>query len=186
MIWIDKLGRAPAEEDCDEQGCILAWHAHNGCVTVHLENFLRYGTFYTHWMKCPDGPETRRTTMAELFMDAIRDEMAKGGNDYIEMLGELMTEYLRRHPEHITAPDGKTLKGAFDKMREAAKKKQKGGSYAMPPEEIFRELMEYYGMPGTPEDLAACFMAAIGQSTPDAPPEPKPEDDFDLDALMGI
>lgn len=126
--------------------------------------------------------------------DHIRDEMAKAGHDYIDMLGELMTEYLRRHPE--TEIDGKlTLKGAYDALRERAKKKAKAGCYAMPPKEAFDGMMDYYGLPHSDADYGACMMAMIGQRAPDAPAQepPKPvkaandlADLLDIDALLGV
>lgn len=132
--------------------------------------------------------------------DAIRDEMAKSKNDYIRTLGELMTEYLRIHPE-AEIPEKSTLEGAYKALQEQAKKKVKGECYTMPPMEIFNGLMEHYGLKATREDAVSCFMGAIGQNRPDAPtpapapaaapaaqkPAPKPADDlFDLDALMGV
>lgn len=54
--WIDKRERMPTEADCDEHGCILAWHEMKGAEVVHLSNLLRYGGFYTHWMPLPARP----------------------------------------------------------------------------------------------------------------------------------
>ena len=145
--------------------------------------------------------------------DHIRDEMAKAGHDYVAMLGELMTEYLRRHPE--TEIDGKlTLKGAYDALREKARKKAKAGCYAMPPREAFDGMMDYYGLPHSDADFGACMMAIIGQcakggaSAPTSASEPevslrvaatrsgaaaKPiqaandlADLLDIDALLGV
>ncbi|MBP3409427.1 MAG: hypothetical protein J6M10_00360 [Clostridia bacterium] len=99
-------------------------------------------------------------------VDLIRDQMAKTKDEYIGMMGEVMTEYLRLHPETEIDKD-KTLQGAFDHLKAEAKKKQKGGCYAMPPKEIFAGMMLYYGL--TPEDGDAmrCFAAAMGQTAPD-------------------
>ena len=122
-------------------------------------------------------------------MDAIRDEMAAAKDDYVSCMGELMTEYLRMHPDAEIGKD-KTLKGAFDHLKAQAKKKQKGGCYAMPPQEIFFGMMEYYGLPATAQDAAKCFSAAVGQTAPDPVDIPAPaatasDDPFDLDALLG-
>ena len=82
----------------------------------------------------------------QVLIDRIRDEMAAAKNDYVSMMGELMTAYLRIHPD--TEIDG-TLKpvGAFNALREAARKKQKGGCYAMPPREVFDGMLDYYKLP---------------------------------------
>lgn len=122
-------------------------------------------------------------------LDAIRDEMAASKDDYIAMLGELMTEYLRLHPE-TELPKDKTLKGTFEHLKSAAKKKAKGGCYAMPPKEIFEGMLEYYGLAPEAGDAGACFAAAIGQTAPDPVCTPEPvkaakEDPFDLDSLLG-
>lgn len=131
-------------------------------------------------------------------MDRIRDEMA-AKNDYIASMGELMTEYLRLHPE-CEIDDKKNLSGAYNALRESARKKAKGGCYAMPPQEVFRGMIEYFGLPHADADYRACMAAMIGQSVPDAPtpiapaaptPEPKRsagglDDLLDLDALMGV
>ena len=100
--------------------------------------------------------------------DAIRDEMVKSGNSYIETMGEMMTEYLRIHPE-MEIDDRKNLKGAFDALKNAARKKQKGGCYAMPPREVFGGMMEYFALPHADADFRACIAALIGQSMPDSP-----------------
>lgn len=125
-------------------------------------------------------------------MDHVRDEMAAAGDGYVEMLGEMMTVYLQRHPE-TEIGDGKTLKGAFAHMRSAAQKKQKDRCYAMPPAEAFALLMEYYGIASGAGEYEACMLAVIGQTTPDKPgeippaPQKEPEGDpFDIDALLGV
>ena len=123
------------------------------------------------------------------FADAIRDEMAKSGNGYIEMMGEMMTEYLRIHPDAETGK-GKSLKGALDALRKTAQKKQKGGCYAMPPREVFDGMLEYFALPHADAYFRACMSAVIGAEIPEsapAAPEPRPApDEFDLDALLGV
>lgn len=131
----------------------------------------------------------------QVLIDRIRDEMAAAKNDYVSMMGELMTAYLRIHPD--TEIDGAMkLDGAFNALREAARKKQKGGCYAMPPREVFDRMLEYYKIPHADADYAACMAAVIGQSAPDRPepmsaaaPEPTEDDLIDLldiDALLGV
>lgn len=125
-------------------------------------------------------------------IDAVRDQMAQAKDDYVATLGELMTEYLRLHPE-TELPEGSTLKGAFEHLKGMAKKKAKGGCYAMPPKEIFDGMMEYYGLKPEDGDAGRCFAAAIGQTAPDPVCAPEPvraaaparNDPFDLDSLLG-
>lgn len=132
--------------------------------------------------------------------DAIRDEMTKAGNGYIEMMGEMMTEYLRIHPE--TEIDGKkNLKGAFGALKGVAQKKQKGGCYAMPPQEVYSEMMIYFGLPHADADFRAVMAALIGATAMGGQAvsekceaitrrhekaEPAAADEFDLDALLGV
>ncbi len=125
--------------------------------------------------------------------DRIRDEMAAAKNDYVSMMGEMMTEYLRIHPE-TEIDEKKSLKGAYDVLYGIARKKQKGGCYAMPPREVFGEMLGYYGLPHTGADFAACMMAVIGQTAEDGaaekntaiPRKESTDDLFDLDALLGV
>lgn len=55
--WIDKRERMPAAADCDEQGCILAWHRYQGAMVLHARNVENFGAYITHWMKTPAPPE---------------------------------------------------------------------------------------------------------------------------------
>lgn len=54
--WTAIADRKPKPEDCDEQGCVIAWHMHQGAIILHRENLLSFGGFVTHWMKTPDPP----------------------------------------------------------------------------------------------------------------------------------
>lgn len=64
-------------------------------------------------------------------MDHVRDEMAKAKDGYTAYMGELMTAWLRLHPD--AELDGKkTLAGAFVALKETAKKKAKSGLRDMP------------------------------------------------------
>lgn len=125
-------------------------------------------------------------------MDRIRDEMAAAKNDYISMMGEMLTEYLRLHTE--TEIDSKcNLSGAFEALKQIAKKKQRSGCYAMPPREVFGEMMIYFGLPHADADYKAVMLAMIGQPAPDIPTPKAPlkqtaptGDLFDLDALLEV
>lgn len=118
-------------------------------------------------------------------IDHIRDEMAASREPYVGVIGEMMTTLLQAHPDTEIHGD-KTLKGAFDVLREHAKKNQKGGYYAYAPEEAFRKVMEYYGLAYGMNDFITADRNAKTQPTAaPARTEPeKPRDMFDLDALM--
>ena len=124
-------------------------------------------------------------------MDRIRDEMAAAKNDHISLLGEMMTEYLRIHPE--TEIDEKcSLKGAYQAMYEHARK-QNRKEYAYWPREAFDFVLNYFGLPHADADYKAVMLAMIGQPAPDIPtPKAPPKqtaptgDLFDLDALLGV
>lgn len=121
-------------------------------------------------------------------IDRIRDEMAAATDGYTAMMGEMMTEFLRLHPQTEIGED-RTLKGAFDHLKAEAKKKAKGGCYAMLPKEIFDGMMQYYGLTPDAGDMMRCFMAATGEATPLEKPEGEKlasaDDAFDLDLLLG-
>ena len=112
-------------------------------------------------------------------IDKIRDEMAKepAGSPIAEV-GEMVTEMLAASPD--IAPKimdkTKTLKGAFQAIEAAARKKGTG-KVCVGPREAARIVMEYYG-----------FSAEVPR-TPASAPEPlKPapaKNDFDLDAMLG-
>ena len=119
-------------------------------------------------------------------MDHVRDEMAKAKDGYTAYMGELMTAWLRLHPD--AELDGKkTLAGAFVALKETAKKKAKSGCYAMPPDEIFAGMMEYYGIAADDGDFRACVKTMYGEA-PEvrrAPAEKPVSLGLDLDELLG-
>ena len=120
-------------------------------------------------------------------MDAVRDEMAANTDGYIDQLGQIMTAWLRRHPQAEIASD-RTLRGAFEQIRATARKKAKNGCYAMPYTEVYVGLMEYYGMPVKLDECAACMleMCSAGREDGRAEPATAPAGDesLDLDALL--
>lgn len=126
--------------------------------------------------------ETMKKLSGEMLMDAIRDEMARADSDAIAQLGELMTAYLRRHPE-AEADSGCTLQAAYDRMQKKARSRQKGGCYAMHWREIFAVLMEAFGLTPEPGEDGACFAEMLGQRVPDAAEAPARREAGDLDAL---
>ena len=120
-------------------------------------------------------------------IDRIRDEMAASKDGYIDQMGDLMTAYLRRHPETEIAK-GLTLKGAYERLREAARKKAQNQCYAMPHTEAFTLMLEYFGQPKPePGECMLCCMAMMGEPVqePERPAPHAVDGDLDLDALLG-
>lgn len=119
-------------------------------------------------------------------MDAVRDELAANHDESIDALGQIMTAYLRRHPE-AEAPSDRTLKGAMEKMRAQAKQKARNGSYAMSFTEGYSILMEHYGFAARLDEAAACMLEMCNVEPEDAETRrtAAPEADaLDLDALL--
>ena len=104
-------------------------------------------------------------------MDAVRDEMAANTDGYIDQLGQIMTAWLRRHSQAEIASD-RTLRGAFEQIRAAARNKAKNGCYAMPYTEAYAGLMEYYGMPVKLDECAACMLEMCNAEREDGRAEP--------------
>lgn len=119
-------------------------------------------------------------------MDAVRDEMAKNEDVSIDALGQIMTAYLRRNPD-AEAPSDRTLKGAMESMRAAARQKARKGSYAMSFTEGYELLMKHYGFEIHLGEAAACMLEMCNVTEEDARESTgtAPEADaLDLDALM--
>lgn len=53
--WVSFADRGPEAEDCDAQGCVLAWEPGHGAQVVHRGN-LENGR-YSRWMRLPGKPE---------------------------------------------------------------------------------------------------------------------------------
>lgn len=117
--------------------------------------------------------------MYEKAIDKIRDEMAATKNNAIEMLGELLTAALRNHRDYAQAimAEGKTVKGAYEAMRNVARKEKRE---CIGPSEALKIALEYYGIKTTAAEALAIIMG--GQ---EAPAEQSHDDSLDLDALMG-
>lgn len=59
-------------EDADAQGCVLAWHIHQGCLVVE-RHWAERNTMITHWMPLPSAPDTVYPADAERYdMEARR------------------------------------------------------------------------------------------------------------------
>jgi hypothetical protein len=164
--------------------------------------------------KPQDAGETRdraqSATGAGRGMDKLRDEMAKNGGRYVQVVGEYMTAYLLQHPEAEAAilTEGKTLAGSLKVMEAEARKVKTGNVAVLDDQTAFGIVLQYYGLNAgavskngenvskTGEKVTA--EAGASSVTADAVP-PFPEgkafgetgkaaapDLFDLDALLGV
>lgn len=95
------------------------------------------------------------TEVQDRAMDKIRDEMAKEHDrPEIGILGEYLTERIR-HGEGVAQKilqDGKTLAGAFQKIREYAKAHAKNGFCAVEGPKALAIACEYYGLTKEEQD----------------------------------
>lgn len=120
-------------------------------------------------------------------IDKIRDEMAKSGTRYVQVVGSMLTDYLQAHrdcAERIMAKD-KTIAGSLAAMRKEAQKNATGGVGIIDDQEGMRIVLEYFDIGAAQEDA----QAAQTEQTQTPEPEPEPEhaaaDEFDIDALLG-
>lgn len=106
-------------------------------------------------------------------MDKIRDEMAKGKGAYVRVIGEFLTDWLLKHPEdgEKIMADGKTIKGSLEAMRVYAQNHKEGNVAVVDDETAFGIVLEYFG---------------IKKGAKPEQPHTSADDDFDLDALMGV
>lgn len=100
-------------------------------------------------------------------MDKIRDEMAQQHDHAgVVMIGEYVSQ---RISAGAKLAEDKTLLGAFNAVKEWARKNQKGGYCFVPPEQTYKIVDDYFGFASA---------AAMEEAT-------KPADELDLDALLG-
>jgi len=80
-------------------------------------------------------------------------EQTAAAKDGAKAVGELLLElcaddtYAAELVEQDLDNPGMSLDRCFEKMRNAAQKKQKGGCYYMPPKEAEKMVREFYGIP---------------------------------------
>ena len=55
-LWVERNDRLPTEIDGDAQGCILAYHVHNGVMMTHWA-LVEHNRFMSHWRHVPPPPE---------------------------------------------------------------------------------------------------------------------------------
>lgn len=125
-------------------------------------------------------------------MDRIRDEMAKSRNPGVQIIGEAMTRILAECPEmgSTIGQEGKTLQGAFDRVKEYAKKHAQSGCCFVPPQKAAEIVAEYWGIDIAmmQQAVAEAYMPAVAKM-PEQPKETSAAsslmDELDLDALLG-
>ncbi len=101
-------------------------------------------------------------------VNVIREEMEQNKtNSYVQAVGDFLLKHLAANPgdaEKISAE--KTLISSMDALRKEAEKKKTGNFYAMPPDEGFKIILEYFGItdaqvnvqiPAAPEKKALDF-----------------------------
>lgn len=111
-------------------------------------------------------------------IDKIRDEMAKKGTTYVRVVGEYLTEHLRRHPEHAAAilKKDRDIAGSLHKMRSEAEKRKEGGVAVLDDETAFGIVLEYFGIKETVPSVS--LADPLKGKTEDA--------DLDLDSLLAL
>jgi hypothetical protein len=131
-------------------------------------------------------------------MDKLRDEMAKNGDNYVQVVGEYLTDYLLKHPEAEAAllDKAKSVKGSLDAVRKEAAKVKTGNMAILDDKTVFGIVLGYYGIQGTGNREQGTGIARQANEMPDSVEAPAPTeeahvtaptaDPFDLDALLGV
>lgn len=88
-------------------------------------------------------------------MDKIRDEMAKSKDNYVQVVGEYLTDYLLAHPEVEAAllDKGKSIKGSLETVRKEAEKVKQGNMAILDDRTVFGIVLGYFGIKGEPDVL---------------------------------
>ena len=145
-------------------------------------------------------------------MDKIRDEMAKSKNNYVQVVGEYLTDYLLAHPEAEAAlmDRGKSIKGSLEAVRKEAEKVKQGNMAILDDRTVFGIVLGYFGLKSEPDviktgenvpaEAGTSFVTAgavppsaqghgyahpKGKAFGETAQDPAP-DPFDLDALLGV
>ena len=123
--------------------------------------------------------------------DAIRrinEEMQKAPSDrMLEAVGQYCIDLCTTEAAaKALMEEKKTIAGAISAMREAARKKQHGGYYAMAPEEAWEIVRKYYGLP---DELTAAPHPSAASRQPPSPEGEGKEDvekiSIDFDSFWG-
>lgn len=136
-------------------------------------------------------------------MDKLRDEMAKNDDNYVQVVGEYLTEYLLQHPEAEEAMlnKAKSIKGSLDAVRKEAQKVKQGNVAVLDDRTVFGIVLGYFGLKSDPDVLKkaedvpkkAENVPASAEAKPDRSGDyqspqspPTTADPFDLDSLLGV
>lgn len=116
-------------------------------------------------------------------VEKINTEMQKRQNDpYTEIIGHYIIDRcgLDADCERKAAAEKKTLEGAMDAVRAAAKKKAVNGCAVLTPDAVFGEVDRYFGFPA--DELAQLrAMRGVGASAPAVPEAPAAQAAVSLD-----
>ena len=95
----------------------------------------------------PEAPPTEYASA----MDKIRDEMAKSKDNYVQVVGEYLTDHLLAHPEAEAAllDKGKSIKGSLETVRKEAEKVKQGNMAILDDRTVFGIVLGYFGLKGT-------------------------------------
>lgn len=104
-------------------------------------------------------------------MDKIRDEMAKSKDNYTQVVGEYLTDYLLAHPEAEAAllAKGKSIAGSLDAVRKEAKKVKTGNMAILDDRTVFGIVLGYFGIKSeqdVPAEAGTSFDPASGATFP--------------------
>ena len=81
-------------------------------------------------------------------MDKIRDEMAKSKDNYVQVVGDYLTDYLLAHPEAEAAllEKSKSIKGSLETVRKEAEKVKQGNMAILDDRTVFGIVLGYFGL----------------------------------------
>ncbi len=109
----------------------------------------------------------------------ITDEMNKSKAAYIQVVGELLLDRVKVDPAAAEAvmEQKKTIQGAVDEMRKAAKKVKVGNVGVIAPDEATAIIFEYFGINDNPTKN-------YSKAAPKVEPAQEPLFDLSLDDLL--
>ena len=88
-------------------------------------------------------------------MDKLRDEMAKSKDNYVQVVGEYLTDYLLAHPEAEAAlmDKGRSIKGSLETVRKEAEKVKTGNMAILDDRTVYGIVLGYFGLKSEPDVL---------------------------------
>lgn len=86
-------------------------------------------------------------------MDKLRDEMAKSKDNYVQVVGEYLTDYLLAHPEAEAAllDKSKSIEGSLGTVRKEAEKVKQGNMAILDDRTVFGIVLGYFGLKSEPD-----------------------------------